>query len=222
MMTVRRLLKSWATPPATWPRASIRWASRKPSCSLRRSVTSTASIKMAWTRPSEARSGATETARSRSSPPVTLIESWASTISSPAAARAHNGARCSMASPGSTGTTNPGPSSSQPNMAAANWFQTRTRPPRSTSTIAAGVASTRARHRASRPRNSRYSMTLSAVIDGTGRQLLGGRNVRRLVAAAPRVDGRRSNRPSVRPRTPMGATSQAFPSATDASWVWRR
>ena len=41
-MTVSRLLKSWATPPATWPTASMRWARTSWSSSCRRTVRSAA------------------------------------------------------------------------------------------------------------------------------------------------------------------------------------
>ena len=40
MMTVRMLLKSWATPPVSWPTASIRWAWLSCCSSLMRSVMS--------------------------------------------------------------------------------------------------------------------------------------------------------------------------------------
>ena len=44
MMTASRLLKSWATPPVSWPTASMRWTCRSFSSMARRSVTSRAQI----------------------------------------------------------------------------------------------------------------------------------------------------------------------------------
>ena len=60
MMTVSRLLKSWATPPASWPTASIFWACRNCSSSRRRSVTSDCTPTKCVSRPAGSFTGETD------------------------------------------------------------------------------------------------------------------------------------------------------------------
>src|SRR3989442_8412772 len=64
LITVRRLLKSWAMPPASCPIASIFWDWRNCASRLLRSVMSVAIAQIAYTFPSVSRSGNLETMRS--------------------------------------------------------------------------------------------------------------------------------------------------------------
>ncbi len=147
--SVSRLLKSWASRLATWPRVSIVWAWRTSARSWRVSVTSSISVSTPGAAPPAAGSAVAVTVQCRRRFPTGTSSSSRPPASPLVRTSSHRAANSDWTAAGNVGTPTPSASSGQASRRLAGPFHHRTTPATSTSTRPTGAVSTRRLSRAS-------------------------------------------------------------------------